>query len=1036
MTPVTALTFGALLKRARRAAHLTQAELAERAGFSVVYISMLERGARQPPRKDAVALLVAALELVGEDRAVFDAAARRARRWAAPALSAASPPSGRPDASSASSALPTGTVTFLFSDIEGSTHMLQRLGPQRYAALLAEHWRLLDAAWAAHGGHEVDTAGDVSFVAFPTAPDALTAAAQAQRALASHAWPEGAVVRVRMGLHTGTAHLVGASYVGLDVHRAARIAAAGHGGQILLSQTTRDVAEAELPSGMALRDLGARRLKDLQRPEQIWQVVMPDLPADFPPLVTLDAHPHNLPIQLTSLLGREREVAALVDVLRRDDVRLVTLTGPGGIGKTRLGLQAASDLSDDFSDGVWLVRLSRLSDATLVIPTIARTLGVRDVGSQPIATALRAWMRGRRLLLVLDNCEQVAAAAPAVGELLASCPGLKVLATSRVALHLRGEREYPVTPLALPPEAGRFPRHRASRSSLADAADFAAVALFLQRAQEAQPTFHVTEATAQVIAAICARLDGLPLAIELAAARVRVLPPAQLFQRLERRLPLLTGGARDLEQRQQTMRNTLTWSEDLLKPAERRLFRRLAVFVGGWMLEAAEAVCAAPAGAEPLGIEVLEGLERLVGQSLVQQQTVESEGNAEAHFRLLSVVRDYALEQLETSGEAETLRHAHAAYYRDLAETAEPALRGPGQAHWLIRLDRELDNIRATLSWTVETGKVETGFRALLALTYWWRLRGYTSEAQLWGQRLLALASPSTAAFEALPPVLRARALFAFAASLWQLVDWRGMPPERRKMLLARSSALAADPLARAIALFEESLAILRAAGEAQWLSIVKSYFGNMIYELGDEQQATALLEEALAASRQIGDRWTEGRVLHALGDLALAQGDHALATGLNAEGLALLREVGDTSYVALATLRDGYLMFAQGNPVGAATRCREALTLSSSIGDTYAMAEGLETLGIILCDLRHAEPAVRALGAATVLRDAMGQSPRRVQLPVIDRAIATLRATLGDDTYAHAFEAGRTLPLEEAVAEALAPDGGPLTAARPKDSV
>ncbi|HEV2238574.1 MAG TPA: adenylate/guanylate cyclase domain-containing protein, partial [Ktedonobacterales bacterium] len=428
--------------------------------------------------------------------------------------------------------LPTGTVTFLFSDIEGSTRLLQLLGAD-YAHLLGQHQALLRAAVAAHAGAEVDTQGDAFFVAFATAPDAVAAAADATRALALHHWPQDARLQVRMGLHTGTPQLVGDHYVGLDVHRAARIAAAGHGGQVLLSEATRLLVEHALPEGVTLREVGAHRLKDLQQAEHLCQLVLPGLPADFPTLKTLDAHPHNLPIEPAPLLGRAEQVAAVGSLLQRADVRLVTLTGPGGVGKSRLAAQVAAELLEVFADGVWFVRLSRLTDPSLVVPTIAQTLGLKEMGSQPVAELLRAHLANRRLLLVLDNCEQVVGAAPEVAGLLAASPGLKVLATSRLPLHLRGERVYAVPPLPLATPGHLLPVERL--------AQYAAVALFVERARDARPDFAVTAANAPAVAEICARLDGLPLAIELAAARIAVLPPEALLARLSARLKLLTG---------------------------------------------------------------------------------------------------------------------------------------------------------------------------------------------------------------------------------------------------------------------------------------------------------------------------------------------------------------------------------------------------------------------------------------------------------------------------------------------------------------
>jgi hypothetical protein len=425
---------------------------------------------------------------------------------------------------------------------------------------------LLRATWATHGGTEVDTAGDGFFVAFPSAPAAVDAAAQATRALATHPWPEGGALRVRIGLHTGTPLLAGERYVGLDVHRAARIAAAGHGGQILLSQSTRDLAEHDLPDGATLRDLGAHRLKDPQHAERLSQLILPDLPADFPALKTLERHAHNLGVQPTPLVGREEVLAAVCGLLRREDVRLVTLTGPGGIGKTRLSVQVAAELLDEFDDGVYFVRLSRLVDPALVLLTVAETLGLREQGSQHIAVTLRAYLREQRLLLVLDNFEQVVEAAPEVSALLEAAPELKVLVTSRIRLHLRGEREHSLGPLALPPLPPTLPDDPQHVPAPERLSQYAAMALFVERARDARPDFAVTAATAAAIAEICARLDGLPLAIELAAAREKLLPPAALLARLSSRLKLLTGGARDLEERQRTMRATIAWSEGLRSP--------------------------------------------------------------------------------------------------------------------------------------------------------------------------------------------------------------------------------------------------------------------------------------------------------------------------------------------------------------------------------------------------------------------------------------------------------------------------------------
>ena len=468
--------------------------------------------------------------------------------------------------------LPSGTVTMLFTDIVGSTRLLQRLG-DAYRPVIADHHRLLRATIQAYG-HEVEDRGDGLFAVFTRAVDALTAAVAAQRALAAHPWPEGAAVQVRVGLHTGDPALVGNNYVGLDVHRAARLCDAAHGGQVLLSAATRELVEQHLPDDVTLRDLGEHRLRDLQRPERIYQAVIAGLPADFPPPRTVAGRPNNLPVARVPIIGRDGEVAAARDLLLREDVGLVTLTGPGGAGKTRLGLQIAAALLDQFEDGVYLVLLAPISDPGLVPATIARALGLREAADRPIADVLTDHLRERQVLLLLDNFEQILPAAPVVADLLAACPRLKILVTSRAALRVRGERELAVPPLGLPEDGASVSAERLQQ--------YAAVALFAERAREVRPDFAITTENAPAVAEICQRLDGLPLAIELAAARIRLLSPQAMLGRLGRRLPFLTGGSRDLPARQQTLRDTIGWSYDLLirgraaaVPPPRRLRRRL-----------------------------------------------------------------------------------------------------------------------------------------------------------------------------------------------------------------------------------------------------------------------------------------------------------------------------------------------------------------------------------------------------------------------------------------------------------------------------
>src|SRR6266566_400703 len=534
--------------------------------------------------------------------------------------------------------LPAGTVTLLFTDIEGSTRLLQQLG-DRYAFVLAECRCLLRAAFQKWNGHEVDTQGDAFFEAFARATDAVSAAVDAQRALnTANFWPEGVVVRVRMGLHTGEPLLVSEGYVGMDIHFAARIMSAGHGEQVLLSQATRNLVEHQLPDGASLRDMGEHRLKDLQSPVHLFQLVITGLPADFPPLKTLDAYPNNLPVQPTPLIGREKEVAIVGQLLRREDVRLVTLTGPGGTGKTRLALQVAAELSDLFTDGIYLVDLAPISDPALVIPTITQTLGIREVGGQPLVERLKDELQRKQMLLLLDNFEQVVSAAVQVADLLATCLQLKVIVTSRVVLHVQAEQEFFVPSLSLPD-----PKHVPDLAALSQ---YESVALFIRRAQSARPDFQVTNANAPAVAEICARLDGLPLAIELAAARMKLLSPEALLARLGQPLHVLTSGPRDVVARQQTLRNTIEWSYQLLDAQEQQLFRRLSAFVGGCTLEAIEALCTSLGGAVE---SVLDTVASLADKSLLQR--MEQQAGQEPRFSMLETIREYALERQAASGE-------------------------------------------------------------------------------------------------------------------------------------------------------------------------------------------------------------------------------------------------------------------------------------------------------------------------------------------------------------------------------------------------
>jgi predicted ATPase len=776
--------------------------------------------------------------------------------------------------------------------------------------------------------------------------------------------------------------LVGDHYVGLDVHRAARIAAAGHGGQTLLSEATHALTESVLPKGTSLRDLGEHRLKDLQQTERLFQLIIHGMPDDFPPLKTLDRHAYNLPMLPTPLIGREQAVRQVVDLLRREDVRLVTLTGTGGTGKTRLGLQVAAEVADAFTDGVWFVRLSRLTDPALVVPTIAQTLNLRESGDLPVNEILAEWLRQRNLLLLLDNFEQVVEAAVEVADLLATSLGLKVVVTSRVALHLQGEHEFPVAPLSL---AG-------AHSTTVE--DSPAVMLFVQRAMAIRPDFQVSEATAPAVFAICERLDGLPLAIELAATRVKALPLTVLLQRLERQLPLLTGGARDLEARQQTMRHTLAWSYDLLRPEEQRLFQRLAVFVGGWALEAAEAVCMSPGGVEPLDLDLLDGLSTLVDHSLVQSH----EEWGDARFTMLQVIREYALEQLEANGEAGAIRRAHLTYYLGLAEEGETAAYRSGAEAWLGQFEREHDNFLAALAWAYQQGEAELGLRLAGALTHTWETRDNYSEGRGWLERLLTLPMADVSV------PTRAKALCGVGVFAHFLAD--------------DDQSLAAS---------EASLALTQSEQPGWVTAMAINLLGTVAWHRGDLERATTYFQEGVARLRAAGELGLAAEFTVDMGRLAAKQEDLERATAYYEEALALAQRAGIAIPAGEALGEMAEVARRQGDLLRAVTLGHEQFKTWRRVRSPGYLSMGLEGLALTAAVIGDGRRTARLLGARAALHE-LGDSAQHIRSfwrwADTEGAVAAVRATMGEEAWQATFEAGKALALEEAIAEALEEDG------------
>jgi predicted ATPase/serine/threonine protein kinase/DNA-binding CsgD family transcriptional regulator len=912
--------------------------------------------------------------------------------------------------------LPTGTITLLFTGIEASMRHLQQLG-ERYSGVLAGFRQLLHSIFDQYHGYEVDTQGESFFVAFARATDAVSAAIAMQRALADYSWPEGISVRIRIGLHTGEPLLTSEGYVGPDVQQAARIMDAGHEGQILLSQTTSNLVEQDLPDDVNLDDLGEHRFKDLGRPRRIFQLLLSDIPANFPPLKTLDKYPTNLPVQHAPFIGREREVDAVCDLLRREETRLLTLTGPGGTGKTRLALQAAAELCETFADGVFFVNLVPISDPAFVMPTIAETLGIQEGPDRPLLERLKENLREKQVLLLLDNFEQVVSAALQIVDLLDACLQLKVMVTSRVVLHVRAEHEFPVPPLPLP-DPKQLP-------DLAVLSHYTAVALFLQRAQATKPDFQLTHANARAIAEICAHLDGLPLAIELAAARIKLLPPQALLARIDQRLVMLTSAPRDVPARQQTLRRTIDWSYDLLEDDEKILFRRLAVFVGGCTLEAAEAICIAPGDLEE---DVLDGVARLVDKSLLGQ---EAAIDGEPRLLMLETIREYALERLAESGEAEAVRRQHSTFFLALAEESFPKIDSPEQSTWYQRLEADHDNLRATLRWTLESQEAQMGLRLAGTLGCgFWISCNHEREGRSWLEQVLAQPGAEERT------IARARAL----RGLGLLAFTQGDFPEAQRSLeesvsigremgaagtfdlagalhtLAHVALLQGNPSAT-LKLAGESLQLFQELGVTWGAGLALHHLGRATLELGDPGAARLHLEESEKQFRMAGDKAKLSISFDALGLVALQQGDYDSARTHFEEALSVAQEKGNKKFTADALAHLGSVALRMGEYHESATRYQQSLAINSEQGYKEGIAEDLTGLAEVTNLLGQPEHAARLLGAVEALREASSIRLSPLHRAEYERTIEGIHAHLDDPAFANAWKEGHTMTLDEVLA-------------------
>jgi predicted ATPase/class 3 adenylate cyclase len=863
---------------------------------------------------------------------------------------------------------PAGTVTFLFTDIEGSTRLLAELG-EVFGSVLEEHHRLLRDAFARHGGMEVANPGDAFVVAFDLAPAAVAAAFDAQRSLIAQPWP-GRPVRVRMGIHTGKAARGPAGWVGMGLHEGARISSAAQGGQILLSEATRSLVESSLPEGASLRDLGSHRLKDLSRPERLLQLCHPDLPDRFPPVRSLGVAPHNLPVQPTAFIGRREELRALRDQLSIS--RLLTIAGPGGVGKSRLGVQGAAGLIDEYPDGVWLVELAPVADPQLVPQAVASALGISEEPGRDLLATLTDYLRHKKALLFVDNCEHlIDACAQLIDTILRSCPGIHFLATSREALGIAGETSWPLPPMSIPDVEQTMPLDSLAGSD--------AIQLFLDRALAVHPGFILTEDNAHVIHTICRRIDGLPLAIELAAARVRVMSVHEIAARLDDRFRLLTGGSRTALSRQRTLEATLQWSFQLLSVPEQVLFRRLTVFSGGFKLEAAERVTSGN------GIEerdVLDLLTDLVDKSLV----VADLSGDHTRYRLLETMRDFARSRAIEAGEIVSLRSDHLRWAFAFAEEAAPDVDEP---EWLRSFDIEHDNMRSALEWSLEGGEPLLGLRLATALFRFWFIRNHFREGYDWLERLLA-ADHDT------PVELKAKALYAAG-------------------YLGTSQGMST----RAIELLEESVALHRQLGDRIGEAWALHYLARASWGIHDPGVVGKRLEESLAVFQDRDDK--QGRLWGSL-FLSFWETNNDAPTALTRaeDAYRLSNELGTPRHRAHGAEILAVASYRAGLQDRAGELLSGALHLHRDVGNRACLAHCLEHCVPWLAHGGRSIEAAELLGASEGLRSGLNTPIPPYERLGHDRALAALGDDLGEGVLAKARAKGRALDLDQALALAL----------------
>lgn len=857
---------------------------------------------------------------------------------------------------STSRSLPSGTVTFLRTDVEGSMALISALG-RDWDAVNSTHMEIVRRAVDTHGGTVVRTEGDAIFAAFPEARAGVAAAIEAQRALAGHRWPEGVDLRVRMGLHSGEAYLSGDDYGGFEVSRAARIAASGHGGQIIVSDTTRVLVAEALPDGVRLRDLGRHALRDLPRAEALHQLDVPGLPTTFPPLRTLERPVGNLPDRVTTFIGRETELRVLDDLLARH--RVITLTGPGGIGKTSIAIELARARAGDYRDGAWLIELDDLKDPSLVRGAIARTLGLFDGTEGSAADALLAFIADRSMLLVLDNFEHLLGAAGEVATILHASPASRIIVASRAPLRIGGEQEFPVEPLSAVSE------------------DAPSIRLFAERAQMARPGFD-ERSDPGTVREVCELLDGLPLGIELAAARVALMPLSAMRDRLAARLPLPGPDQRAVPDRQRTVDRAIAWSYALLAPDRQRLLRDLAVFDGGFDLAQVEIVHGEG--------DVLEAVVDLVDQSLVARDV---DGAFELRFRLLKTIEAFALRELRAEGREPEVRRRHAEAFLALAEATAKELPGPLQRGVLQRLRLDHANLRGAVRWSVHNGEVELAQRFVGALWRYWQLDGHLVEGRSLIEEVFAMDGADA------PTAARLGAVTGAGG----IAYWQGRPDD-------------------AIAWYDEQLVLARRLGDraAEADALYNGLFRHFISR--DAEAARTMLDEAARLYAEIGDTRGVDRTEWVRGTILTNAKRPEEARPIFEEALRRSRASGDRWYEALALGSLSWSAFGTGDVRRSIEFHVQSMLLNQSLGDRATTAISLEVSALAALELDQPVIAAMLLGALeTAIVQYGARPPAGLAMLISTRQPRDrLRDALDEATLEEATERGRRMSLDEAI--------------------